>query len=78
VNPFDDPDGRFHVVVNDEGQHALWPEIGPVPDGWTVAHGPADRASCVDYVNTHWTDMRPRSLVAHMAAQEARDSGTQS
>lgn len=78
MNPFDDPEGRFCVVVNDEGQHSLWPDIGPVPEGWTVVHGVADRGSCVDYVNAHWTDMRPRSLVAHMAAQDPRESETPS
>lgn len=66
MNPFDDPDGQYSVVVNDEGQHALWPQIGPAPAGWTVAHGPATRDSCIDYVNVNWTDMRPRSLVTHL------------
>lgn len=63
MNPFDDPDGRFFVVVNGEGQHSLWPDFAVVPDGWTVAHGSADRGSCADYINVNWTDMRPRSLM---------------
>ncbi|ODA73934.1 MbtH-like protein [Streptomyces sp. AVP053U2] len=25
TNPFDDEDGRFHVLVNDEEQHSLRP-----------------------------------------------------
>ncbi|MEW2430165.1 MbtH family NRPS accessory protein [Micromonospora sp. NPDC047644] len=66
VNILDNPDGRFFVVVNDEGQHSLWPESLSLPAGWTVAHGPADRASCLDHVTTAWTDMRPRSLVTHL------------
>ncbi|MFY1671397.1 MbtH family protein [Plantactinospora sp. WMMB334] len=78
MNPFDDPDGQFFVVVNDEGQHSLWPQIGPVPPGWTVVHGAADRTSCIDYINANWTDMRPRSLVAHMAAQGSTGSGEES
>lgn len=61
-NPFDDADGRFSVLVNDEGQHSLWPEFAEVPAGWTVAHGPADRQSCLDHVEANWTDLRPRSL----------------
>jgi MbtH protein len=65
-NPFDDPDGRFLVLVNDEGQHSLWPEFASVPAGWTVAFGGADRPSCLDYVNVNWRDLRPRSLVAQM------------
>ncbi|MGC4850123.1 MbtH family protein [Micromonospora sp. DT15] len=66
MNILDNPDGRFFVVVNDEGQHSLWPESLSLPAGWTVAHGPADRASCLDHVTTEWTDMRPRSLVTHL------------
>ncbi|MEU6575139.1 MbtH family protein [Streptomyces sp. NPDC046805] len=66
-NPFEDPEGNFRVLVNDEGQHSLWPEFATVPEGWTVAFGLADRAACIDYVNTHWADMRPRSLVRQMS-----------
>ncbi|MDT0308389.1 MbtH family protein [Streptomyces sp. DSM 44917] len=62
-NPFDDAEGVFTVLVNDEGQHSLWPEFAEVPPGWTVVHGPAGRAACLEYVEAHWTDMRPRSLV---------------
>ncbi|AVH97002.1 MULTISPECIES: MbtH family protein [Streptomyces] len=54
---------RCVVVVNGEGQYALWPEFAPPPAGWTPVHGPADRASCVAHVDAHWTDMRPLSLV---------------
>lgn len=63
TNPFDDEDGTFHVLRNDEGQHSLWPTFAEVPAGWQVVHGPADRADCLEYVETHWTDLRPRSLV---------------
>lgn len=75
MNPFDDPDGQFFVVVNDEGQHSLWPDIAPVPAGWTVVHGRTDRGSCIDYVNANWTDMRPRSLVAHLDAARSSSTG---
>ncbi|GAA3544193.1 mycobactin NRPS accessory protein MbtH [Amycolatopsis ultiminotia] len=66
TNPFDDEDGRFFVLVNDEGQHSLWPSFAEIPAGWRQVHGEADRQSCVDYVETHWTDMRPKSLVDAM------------
>ena len=62
TNPFDDPDGVFLVVVNAEEQHALWPDFAPVPAGWSVVHGPAERQSCLDYVTEHWVDLRPASL----------------
>lgn len=66
TNPFDDPDATYLVLVNDEGQHSLWPEFLAVPPGWTQAHGPADREDCLAYVTANWTDMRPRSLVRQM------------
>lgn len=66
ANPFDDPDGRYFVLVNDEGQHSLWPAFADIPQGWEVAYGEADRESCLDYVERNWTDMRPKSLIREM------------
>lgn len=66
VNPFEDPDGTYHVLVNEEGQHSLWPSFAEVPAGWTIALPATDRQTALDYVTTHWTDMRPKSLVEAM------------
>ena len=62
INPFDDDDGSFLVLVNDEEQHSLWPTFADVPAGWRVAYGEADRAACLDYIEQNWTDIRPKSL----------------
>ncbi|MET9362289.1 MbtH family protein [Streptomyces sp. NPDC006632] len=62
TNPFDDADGRFLVLVNDEGQHSLWPSFAVVPGGWTVAKEEASRDACLEFVESNWTDLRPRSL----------------
>lgn len=67
-NPFDDTEGRFLVLVNDEGQHSLWPSFAELPAGWRTASGPTDRQSAVDYVEENWTDMRAKSLIAAMQA----------
>ncbi|MFE7464068.1 MbtH family protein [Streptomyces sp. NPDC057499] len=64
TNPFDDPEGRFLVLVNEEGQHSLWPSFAEVPGGWTVALAECDRAACLEYIEANWTDLRPRSLSA--------------
>ncbi|MFD9890780.1 MbtH family protein [Amycolatopsis sp. NPDC059027] len=66
TNPFENPDGTFHVLVNDEGQHSLWPEFVEIPAGWTSAFGPGTRQSCLDYVEQNWTDLRPKSLIKAM------------
>jgi len=62
TNPFDDGDGEFVVLVNDEDQHSLWPSFAEVPAGWAVRYGPDQRAACLAYVETSWTDLRPRTL----------------
>ena len=66
TNPFEDADASYFVVVNDEGQHSLWPVFVDVPEGWTIVFGEADRASCLEFVEKSWTDMRPKSLIAQM------------
>ncbi len=63
TNPFEDENGSYLVLVNDEGQYSLWPELIEVPEGWSVTHGADSRRGCLDYVDTHWTDMRPWSLI---------------
>ena len=62
TNPFEDPDGRYLVLVNDEQQHSLWPSFAGVPAGWTIAFGEESRAACLDYVERTWTDLMPRTL----------------
>jgi uncharacterized protein YbdZ (MbtH family) len=67
VNPFDDDNGAFLVLINDEEQHSLWPTFSDVPAGWRVVYGEADRAACLDYIEQNWTDIRPRSLRERLA-----------
>ncbi|WP_031467220.1 MbtH family protein [Sciscionella sediminilitoris] len=66
TNPFEDDEASFLVLCNGEGQYSLWPEFAEVPEGWDVVFGPGGRAECLDHVERHWTDMRPRSLVEAM------------
>ncbi|MFI6576650.1 MbtH family protein [Nocardiopsis sp. NPDC050513] len=72
-NPFDAEDGRFLVLRNDENQHSLWPSFAEVPDGWRVVFGEDARDACLAYVEEHWTDMRPQSLV-RSARESANDT----
>lgn len=64
VSLLDDEDGQFSVVVNDEGQHAIWPTPSPIPHGWRIVAESRARQECLDYIEQHWTDMRPISLRA--------------
>ncbi|MEU1473453.1 MbtH family protein [Streptomyces sp. NPDC005761] len=68
ANPFEDPEAAYHVLVNAESQHSLWPVFAGVPEGWTVTLADSGRQVCLDYINEQWTDMRPKSLVQAMNA----------
>ena len=72
ANPFDNEDGIFLVLVNHENQHSLWPADIAVPGGWTIAHDADTRAACLDYVEHHWTDLRPASLIAASQAASGK------
>lgn len=73
TNPFEDEDGSYFALINDEGQYSLWPVFVDVPDGWTVAHGEDTRKACLDYIEKNWTDMRPKSLIEEMAKYEKKN-----
>jgi MbtH protein len=62
-NPFENESGIYRVLVNEEGQHSLWPQFIAVPSGWTIIYGPDRRPACLEFINNHWTDMRPNSLI---------------
>ena len=73
TNPFEDENGVYHVLVNDEGQHSLWPSFIEVPEGWTIIHESDSRAACLEFINQHWTDMRPNSLIESMKELSASE-----
>jgi MbtH protein len=69
TNPFEDENGIYHVLINEEGQHSLWPSFVEVPKGWVIIHESDSRAACLDFINRNWTDMRPNSLIEKMRKQ---------
>ena len=75
VNPFEDPDASYHVLVNEEGQHSLWPALTEVPGGWKAVFGEAGREECLEFIEESWRDMRPRSLVKAMEEHGSRAQG---
>jgi MbtH protein len=64
ASPFDAEDGEFLVLVNDEGQYSLWPAFREPPNGWCAVGISGTRQTCLDWIEVHWTDMRPKSLIA--------------
>ncbi|MFF5983939.1 MbtH family protein [Streptomyces olindensis] len=71
ANPFENDEASYFVLVNDEGQHSLWPAFAEIPAGWRTVHGEDTRAACLAYVEENWTDMRPLSLVRAMEGDAA-------
>src|ERR1700685_1801280 len=71
TNPFEDPDAKYLVLINDEGEHSLWPVFADVPAGWEVIFGEDGRQECLDFIEKNWTDMRPNSLIRQMDADAA-------
>ena len=37
TNPFEDQNGTYHVLMNEEGQYSLWPSFIEIPSGWSAA-----------------------------------------
>jgi uncharacterized protein YbdZ (MbtH family) len=74
ASPFDDENGIFHVLINEEGQHSLWPSFVDIPTGWTIIFKAGGRAECLDFINRNWNDMRPRSLIEKMNLGELTHS----
>jgi MbtH protein len=75
TNPFEDEDANYFVLINEEGQHSLWPVFADVPDGWEVIFGESSRQECLDFIEKNWTDMRPKSLIRQMEADAAARTG---
>ncbi|MEY3739936.1 MAG: hypothetical protein RLZZ192_612 [Pseudomonadota bacterium] len=59
---------RFKVIVNDEEQYSIWPEQKAIPAGWHDKGFAGSKAEVTEYIDQHWTDMRPASLRKAMDA----------
>lgn len=77
TNPFEIEAGEYLVLINDEGQHSLWPATIVIPAGWLATGPRGQREACLAWINEHWENMRPLSLSrqikgethAHMPSQ---------
>lgn len=57
----DADDQQYIVLINEEEQYSLWPEVVEVPDGWTQVGPVGAKDECSAYVTENWTDMTPKS-----------------
>jgi uncharacterized protein YbdZ (MbtH family) len=75
TNPFEDENGEYLVLINEEGQYSLWPAFLDVPLGWRTVGPRGGRKTCLDWIDENWTDMRPLSLVRQMEEDARRREG---
>jgi MbtH protein len=66
TNPFEDETVDYLVLINHENQHSLWPAWREIPAGWNAVGPKGKRKECLDWIETNWTDMRPKSLIEAM------------
>ena len=52
----------FKILVNDEGQHSIWPSGQPIPAGWQQVGPVGPKLECLEWIKTHWPDIAPKSL----------------
>ena len=64
ANPFEDPDASYRVSREPRG--SAQPVAGhPAHAAWLDRRARLRilRASCLEYIEKNWTDMRPKSLI---------------
>lgn len=59
---------QFRVLINDEEQYSLWQADKEIPRGWRDCGVLGSSEECLNFVETHWTDMRPKSLREKMSS----------
>jgi MbtH protein len=62
TNPFETEMGEFLVLVNTEGQYSIWPTFRDPPLGWSIVGPRGAKQICLNWIELHWVDMRPKSL----------------
>ena len=62
TNPFEDESIEYRVLINEEGQHSIWPAFRDIPGGWTAVGPTGGRQTCLGWIEANWTDIRPKSL----------------
>lgn len=71
-NPFENENGIYNVLINEEGQHSLWPSFLVIPEGWSVIYSEESRQDCLEYINKNWTDLQPKSLKLVASSDETK------
>lgn len=57
-----DDEPEYHVVVNHEEQHSLWPAGREIPAGWSATGFSGPREACLEHITQVWPDITPLSV----------------
>lgn len=61
-----DTNEKYFVVINHEEQYSIWPDWREIPLGWKAVGDSNTKEACLNWIETNWTDMRPKSLRDHL------------
>jgi len=64
ANGFEAENEEHCVLVNAEGQYSLWSAFRELPAGWQKMGPHGTRQVCLGWIESNWTDMRPRSALS--------------
>ncbi|HAT3633461.1 TPA: MbtH family NRPS accessory protein [Raoultella ornithinolytica] len=67
-NPFDNPQGQFYILRNEQQQYSLWPHHCALPQGWVVECPPQSLEACNGWLAANWSTLTP----AHYAISRSR------
>jgi MbtH protein len=62
VDSTEEDDREYVVVLNGEDQYSIWLAYKALPTGWETIGVKGTKATCLEYIEERWTDMRPRSV----------------
>jgi len=66
INPDEEDNTIYLVVMNHEEQYSIWPDYKAIPSGWKAIGKSGNKQECLNYIKDVWTDMRPLSLRKQM------------
>jgi MbtH protein len=64
--------GQSLVVRSEAGHYSLWQASAVLPAGWSGVGITGTREECLAWIEAHWADMRPHSLLAKSAPGRPR------
>jgi amino acid adenylation domain-containing protein/thioester reductase-like protein len=61
-SPWSRPGDAYVIAVNEDEQHAVWPNALPLPVGWRQESAAMNRPACLADIAATWKDIAPATL----------------